>query len=264
MGAFWQWNHLQPKVDPRTESSPDQLEIIDYRFRTIGARIFYQINTTDKVFFPTTGRWLRAELKYNISNPFSAHLFYDSTGVMTETSFSGHTQSYARLNIKIQRNISLSSNVTLQLIGQIGLTQEMFTSADNYSAYVVGAGDFISVGGILPRPRTNSFTFVGLREGELSVPQVMITGAQVQFNISQNIYLTPAINVVAAGYNPSDYWSTLGDFHFGDKTTEKAFYQLGYGLTSSYMSPIGPIQFTVSKDSQVGKTRAFFSIGFTL
>jgi hypothetical protein len=105
---------------------------------------------------------------------------------------------------------------------------------------------------------------VGLREGELSVPQVMMVGAQVQFNPIKSIYFITSLNVLAAGYNAADYWRTLGDFEFGESTTTNAFYQFGYGLTSAYMSPIGPIQFTLSNDSQIGKLRAFLSIGFTL
>jgi len=264
VGFTWQWNQLQPKVDPRTQSSPDSLEIINYHLRNLGARIFYMKNTFDKVYFPTKGNWFRAELKYNFDNPFDAHLYYDSLDAMRESSFDGRVESYMRLNFKGQRNITINKGVTLQLIGQVGLTQAMFENVSEYSPYSVGAGDFISVGGQLSRPRSTSFTFVGLREGELSVPQVMMVGAQVQFNPIKSIYFITTLNVLAAGYNASDYWRTLGDFEFGERTTTNAFYQFGYGLTSAYMSPIGPIQFTLSNDSQVGKLRAFLSIGFTL
>lgn len=140
----------------------------------------------------------------------------------------------------------------------------MFTKSDRYSPYLFAAGDFISAGGQLQRPRSISYTFTGLREGELSVPQIMMAGVQVQFNPIKNIYLIPAVNVLAAGYDPEDFWRTLSDFHFSEKAIDQAFYQVGYGITSSYMSPIGPIQFTLSKDAQIDKLRLFFSIGFTL
>jgi NTE family protein len=140
----------------------------------------------------------------------------------------------------------------------------MFTQADRYSPYSIGAGDFISIGGILQRPRPNNFTFVGLKEAELSAPQVMIIAAQLQYMVSKNIFVIPTINVLAAGYDASDFWSTLGEFNFSGGTSGQAFYQFGYGITAGYMSLIGPIQLAVSSDAQVDKFRVFFSIGFTL
>lgn len=167
----------------------------------------------------------------------------------TDTTFSGVVQSYLRLNIKAQKNIPLHRRTTLQLIGQLGLTQEMFTQANRHSAYTIGAGDFISIGGLLQRLRPNNFTFVGLREGELAAPQVMTVAAQLQYTVSKNIFITPAVNVLAAGYDASDYWSTLGDFNFSKGTSGQAFYQFGYGVSAGYMSLIGPIQVTISSNA---------------
>ncbi len=264
VGALWQWNDIQPKVDPRDELTHNSIEMIAYTFRTFAARFFYQINTFDKVFFPTTGKWIRAEVNYNFSNPFDTHLLVDTATVASEVRLDGTVQNYARVNVKAQKNIALSKKITLQLIGQVGLTQEMFTKSDRYTPYLFAAGDFISAGGQLQRPRSTSYTFIGLREGELSVPQIMMAGLQVQFNPIKNIYLIPAVNVLAAGYDPEDFWSTLSEFHFAESAINKAFYQVGYGITSSYMSPIGPIQFSLSKDAQIDKLRIFFSIGFIL
>jgi NTE family protein len=264
VGALWQWNELKPKIDPRTEANPDPLSIIKYNLTTVGAKLHYQYNTFDRVYFPTKGKWIRIEAKGNFYNPFNAQLL-ESTGVsLTDTAFSGVVQSYLRLNVKTQRNIILNRRTTLQLIGQVGLTQEMFTQADRYSPYSIGAGDFISIGGILQRPRPNNFTFIGLKEAELSAPQVMIIAAQLQYMVSKNIFVIPTINVLAAGYDASDFWSTLGEFNFSGGTSDQAFYQFGYGITAGYMSLIGPIQLAVSSDAQVDKLRVFFSIGFTL
>jgi OMP85 superfamily len=82
--------------------------------------------------------------------------------------------------------------------------------------------------------------------------------------VSKNIFITPAVNILAAGYDASDYWSTLGDFNFSEGTAGQAFFQVGYGVSAGYMSLIGPIQVAISSNAQVEKFRAFFSIGFTL
>lgn len=263
-GLLWQWNQLKPKIDPRTELNPDPLSIIKYTFKTLGGKVHYQYNTFDRVYFPTTGKWIRIEAKGNFYNPFDAQLFENSITSTRDTTFNGIVQSYLRLNVKAQKNIPLHKRTTLQLIGQVGLTQELFTQADRYSAYSIGAGDFISIGGLLQRPRPNNFTFVGLKEAELSAPQVMIATAQLQYTLSKNIFITPTVNLLVAGYDASNFWTTLGDFNFSGGTTDRAFYQVGYGVSAGYMSLIGPIQVAVSSDAQVDKFRAFFSIGFNL
>lgn len=96
------------------------------------------------------------------------------------------------------------------------------------------------------------------------VPQIFMGGVKVQTEITKNIYLIPSINLLAAGHDSKAFWNTLTDFHFSEEVNDSAFYQFGFGLTASYMSLLGPIQVSVSKDQQVGKVRGFFSIGFNL
>jgi NTE family protein len=230
----------------------------------LGGKVHYQFNSFDRVYFPTTGKWLRIEAKANFNNPYKARLLENVSTTPTDTTFSGLVRSYLRLNIKTQKNILLNEKMTLQLMGQVGLTQEFSDQSNKSSAYSIAAGDFISVGGLLQRPRTNNFTFVGLQEAELSAPQIMIASAQLQYTVAKNIFLVPTVNMLVAGYDAADFWKTLGDFNFSTSTTEKAFYQLGYGVSAGYMSLIGPIQVAVSSNAQVDKVRWFLSIGFNL
>jgi len=70
--------------------------------------------------------------------------------------------------------------------------------------------------------------------------------------------------LLVAGYDAADFWTSLGDFNFSGGTTDKAFYQFGYGVSAGYMSLIGPIQVAVSSNAQVEKVRWFLNIGFNL
>jgi len=264
LGVYWQTSQLKPKVDPRDEANPNPLEITRYNFNSLAFKVHYQMNSLNKVYFPTRGTLLRAEGRLDFENPFLADFLVSTDTSSTEASVSGKIQPYARLNIRLQRNIPIGKNTTLQFIGQLGLTQEISDLSDKVSAYTVGAGDFLSVGGQLSRPRSNSFVFTGLREGEIAVPQVITAGMQLQWALAKSVYLIPAVNVLAGGYDPADYWSTFFDFNFGDRTTTQAFYQLGYGVTASYMSLLGPIQISVTDSPQVDKVRFLLSIGFNL
>lgn len=262
LGMGWQRNQLKPKIDPRDETNPDFIEVINYKMNLLSANIHYVHNTLDKVYFPSKGTLVKMEGRLNFDNPFSVDFLFSTDSVQTSTNLSGLIQPYARLNIQVLKNISITSKSTLQLIGQIGLTQEVSDISNRLSAYSVGAGDFIFVGGLVPRSRANYFLFTGLREGEVAAPQVMTVGAQLQYSPVKNFYLSPAVNLLAAGYDPSDYWSTLFDFNFNEQNDTGAFYQFGYGITASYMSLIGPIQVSVSRDEQIDEFRFFFNLGF--
>lgn len=263
-GAFWQWSQLKPKIDPRTEINPNVLEVIKYNFNTAGARIHYEHNSTDKVFFPTSGMLVKSATSVNFSNQADVHLFSSTIDTAYDYYVKGHVQNYLRFNLRIQKNVPVRSNVTIQVKGQLGFTQEVSASAEKYTAYRFAVGDFVAVGGQLNRPRANSYTFTGLKEAELSVPQIMTAGVDVQWALSKSLYLIPSVNLLAAGFDSSDYWNALGDFSFSSDINDGAFYQLGYGATAGYMSLLGPITVTVSHDPQIDKLRWFLSIGFYL
>ncbi len=261
-GAFWQTSQLKPKVDPRTETNPDAVELIKYNLSNLAAKVHYHINTTDKVYFPTSGTWLKSEVATNFGNPVSAQIYINTPDTVIDYTVKSNLQNYLRFNLRVQRNIPTSKKLTVQLKGQLGFTQNISSMNDRVSAYGLGAGDFISVGGQIHRPRANSFTFTGLKEAELAVPQVMIAGANLQWTPSKNIYVIPSVNILAAGYDSSDFWQSLGEFNFSSESDDKAFYQFGYGVTAAYMSLLGPISVTVSNDSQIDKIRWFLNIGF--
>jgi len=263
-GAFWKTNQLKPKIDPRTEINPDEFEIIKYNLSNTGARLHYQKNTSDKVYFPTKGIWFRAEALANFGNPAIAQLYINIPDTIYDYTLKGNVQNYLRLNVRWQKNVELNKNMTLQLRGQAGFTQEMSAIEGRFSAYQLAAGDFIAVGGQIQRPRANSFTFTGLREAEIAVPQIMIAGANLQWTLSKNIYVIPSLNLLAAGYDSSEFWQSLGEFNFSSDIKDKAFYQFGYGVTAAYMSLIGPVSMTVSNDSEINKIRWFLNIGFNL
>lgn len=264
IGAVWQSSQLKPKVDPRDELSPESLAIIKYNLNQVGAKIHYQVNSLDKVYFPSKGLWFRAEGKVNFDNPFLADLLITQDTVRTESNARGEVQPYARINARFLQNITIDQSKTLQFLGQAGLTWEMFADSEKFSAYTLGAGDYLSIGGQIHRPRYNSFTFVGLREGEVAVPQVITMGAQLQWALSKSLYVLPAVNLLAAGYEAATFWKTLGNFDFASQRTDTAFYHVGYGVALGYMSMIGPIQVAVSNDAQINKVRWFLNIGFNL
>lgn len=262
VGVSWQSSQLKPKVDPRNDPEANEVEIIKYNFNSLALNMQIRKNSLDKVYFPTRGVLFRAEGKISVDNPIYAELLTTLDTIQSQINIAGKIQHYARLNVQTMRNMPLGRNLTLQWIGQIGLTQEIANDEDRYSAYFLGAGDYLSVGGQINRPRQNNFVFTGLREGEVAVPQVMTIGTQLQWELGKNIYLIPALNLLAAGYDAREYWNTLLDFNFSTEAQEGAFYHVGYGVSANYMSLIGPIQLSVSHNSQVGKTRVFFNIGF--
>lgn len=262
-GIMAQRSRLWPKINPSTESNPEPLEIADYRFGTVGVRFQFLRNTLDKVFFPTRGAWLRAETNWNINPAFKAKLLITLPDSSEKVVIEGSLPSYVRFNLKAQKVKPLGSRLSLQIWQQVALMQETFSHYDDFSAYRLAAGDINSVGGWLYRPRSSDHLFLGLREGELSVQQLLAVGAQFQYTVAKNVYVTPGINLLAAGYESSAFWSGLGQFDFRKENREGAFYQVGYGAMASYLSLLGPIQVGVSHNAQTGQLRGFFNLGFT-
>ena len=262
-GIMAQRSRLWPKINPSTESNPEPLEIADYRFGTVGVRFQFLRNTLDKVFFPTRGAWLRAETNWNINPAFKAKLLITLPDSSEKVVIEGSLPLYVRFNLKAQKVKPLGSRLSLQIWQQVALMQETFSHYDDFSAYRLAAGDINSVGGWLYRPRSSDHLFLGLREGELSVQQLLAVGAQFQYTVAKNVYVTPGINLLAAGYESSAFWSGLGQFDFRKENREGAFYQVGYGAMASYLSLLGPIQVGVSHNAQTGQLRGFFNLGFT-
>lgn len=262
LGAFWLWSQLKPSIDPRTEIAPPPVALIRYQFQSMGLRAHYTYNTFNRVYFPSRGAWIRLEGSVNLNNPFESEVLTTSSSSSVASAESGKVQHYLRLNLKGQQNFDLTRKLTLQLRGQLGFTQEISSGTDRFSAYRLGAGDFFSLGGQLIRQRSTVFPFLGLRESELAAAQVMMAGAQLQVTLAKNLYVIPGINLLAAGYDSSDFWQSLGDFDFSEASANSAFYQLGYGVSAGYMSLLGPLVLTVSSDPQIGKIRWFLNIGF--
>lgn len=263
-GPALQWNRIRPKIGPRDQLDVNALELIEYNMSSIGLRSHYVFNNLNKVFYPSKGTWIRAELRFNIENNADLTLLLTDSLMRSEAFGEGLIQDYVRINVRALHVIPTGDKFSVQLLGQVGLTQEMSSHENFFSVYGLGAGDFFRVGGELQRPRDIHFPFFGLREAQLSVAQVMSAGARLQWNPNKNVYISPTVNILAAGYDSQAYWNTLGDFQFSDETFQGAFYQAGYGLNLGYMSILGPINIAVFDNTVTEGLRWFFSIGFLL
>ncbi len=263
-GVMINWNQIKPKVDPRDQLSVNFIEIIEYNLSTMGVKAHYVYNTLNQVYYPSKGSYFRGESRFTFNNRANADFLLTEDTIRIEERLDGNLHNYLRFNLKGLHIVPTGDRLSLQFPCQVGLTQEVTSNEDDFSAYTFGAGDFFRLGGELQRPRDIHFPFIGLREAELSVPQVITIGARLQWNPLKNVYLSPTVDMLAAGYDSEKFWKGLPDFDFAKVSTDGAFYQVGYGVNLGYMSMIGPINVAAHNNTESRELRWFLSIGFLL
>ena len=92
------------------------------------------------------------------------------------------------------------------------------------------------------------FPFYGLRFSEVIAKNVIVAGFGLRYNVYKKNYVTLHTNVAAA----SDY------FLFKDKSK----YILGVGLEYTYLSLLGPLQYTIGYSNENKTVVSAVSLGF--
>ncbi|MGB5479446.1 MAG: patatin, partial [Eudoraea sp.] len=115
---------------------------------------------------------------------------------------------------------------------------------------------------VIERPRKDNFVFPGLKEAELPVTQFMMIKLSMQYNVVGGLFLTPHVNLSTVGFNDFDTYfkSAFSPKGNWNETTE-ASTLFSAGLTTSFKSFLGPIDFDVSYVNDIEKARIFFGVG---
>ncbi|MCK5280612.1 MAG: hypothetical protein KAK04_18800, partial [Cyclobacteriaceae bacterium] len=135
--------------------------------------------------------------------------------------------------------------------------------SDNLSYLDFGFGAKYFLGGNILRPRKDDFMFRGLNESELIVSQFMMLNLGAQINPIKNIYITPHFNIATISYDSFDDYIKDAFNPQGNWSEENSTSRVvSAGLTTSYMSLIGPIDMDFSWINDINKIRFFVGIGF--
>ncbi|WP_243636337.1 patatin-like phospholipase family protein [Flavobacterium aquariorum] len=257
LGLKYIYTEVKPKNDPNL--NPNIISLNNYNFENAEVSAYYSYNDMDKVFFATEGTILKA----NISRSLLSNTNINFTDVNL-IDFSGSTNGFTKLGFAFEKRVQLKKKITA-MIGfdaHFIFQDKLKDNQVSFSDYGYAAKYFL--GGILPSPGSNRFTFPGLHEDEINTTQFMGVKIGAQINPTGKIYLTPHFNIATVGFDNfneyiGDVFNPKGNWDNGKETS----LLLSGGAALSYQSILGPIHFDTSWINNIGKVRVFFSVGFS-
>lgn len=190
----------------------------------------FNLDSYNKHYFSTRGA--KAELKIKYTVPWSDNI--------TSELF----QSSAMVYLKYAHNIPLLPKLTLRpgFFGAVTMKQDLLPPIQHW----------VGVGGLNPENYVETHVdFTGVNFVQSWGYYTWILRAKLQYEVIKNVYVIARAD---AGINTMELYQ-LTDF---DKT------MFGYGLTASYNSYIGPIEFTMMGSNINSGVSFFVNIGFWL
>lgn len=255
-GGVFETSSSKAKLDAAV---PDELKNI-YQSH-LGLRVRYYRNSQNDRNFPTAGAEGLVEGLYNFKNWFGINLnsgvdtlFLNSgIGIPAETvgqiADNLTPSDYFVMYWRYSKFFPLSKNfqVKPKLAGSLTLSDD--DSEAIFQDFYVGGHQNI---------RFNDTRFWGLNYAEVSTPNFIKAGVDLQFVPVKKIYLRAGADWM--GYSKQ---YPISEENWPDKILQDDYY-FGYGADLSYQSILGPITVGVSSNSTDRRLRTYFSIGFSL
>lgn len=258
IGINYERTRLKPTANPEVVENPFSLN--DYNFKNLEIYGHYRYNSMDLVFFPTKGTILDVKIGRSLIHKVDLDFFDPEI-----TDVKGETNAYSKLAFNLEKRFSINKKITGIVDVHSGFIFLDELNSGEVPFIDFGFGGSYSLGGNLLRPRKDDYLFPGLNEGELIVTQFMMLNLGMQFSPFKSIYIKPHIDIASVGFagfedyikdafSPSGNWKELSETSL----------LLSGGLTFSYYSLLGPINFDVSYVNNINKVRVFFGVGIPL
>ncbi len=257
VGLGMDYNYSKLKSAFASDPGEDQLLLKYYKYRAFDIYAQASFNTLNKVFYATKGT--AANVK--VSRPL-LHEAEIATIHPVEDVLKGSTNGYTKLTTEFEQRFRVNEKVTAILGFSTGFTFIDELKQDQVSFVGYGYGGYYFLGGSIMSPRKSNFVFPGLNEDELAATQFMMAELGLQYNLASKLYLTPHINIASVGFAEFDEYikhafSPSGNWEENLETS--AFFSAG--ITTSYNSIIGPIDFDISYVNGIDKVRFFVGVG---
>ncbi|MCI7222901.1 BamA/TamA family outer membrane protein, partial [Fusobacterium sp.] len=186
----------------------------------------FKYDTLDSISVPMKG--LKADFIYNFSNSFG--------GLKTSVYGPAYTVKGYQ---PITRNLSFLYGLNSAVI-----------RGDN-----IKADQYLKLGGTHNNIENNEFEFYGYNFQERSVKEFLSMSIGLRYKLFYSTYLTTKFNVLTYGKEK--------DFN-GENLRMLKKYSKGLGVSLTYDSPIGPVEFTVSDNLRMRKPITTLSIGYKI
>jgi len=255
LGFIYEYSNIRPTKDP--DYSDNIVDLDHYYFNEIAIYAHYEFNNLNLVFYPTKGTYFKGEISRSLLNDVEFISYNNDV-----ESVKGSTNSFTKLNFGFQQRFKVSKNVT----GIVGAAADFIFEDklrdDQISFTEYGYAEKYFLGGNYSSSRKNQFEFPGLYESELNFSQMMEINLGAQISPTKDLYFTPHFNLASIGFG--DFGDYMDEAFSPDgewKNNLETSLLMSAGVTLSYHSFLGPVNFDVSWINDINKVRVFFGIG---
>lgn len=211
-------------INNRTDAfiSVDQIASLTNNQQANALMIFYRQDSRDDTYIPTSGGRTLIDV-YWVNNNMD----------IKRSWFSGL--------MRLERHNKISSRVHIGNYVNVGLNDANFQPGNTQFAYAVG--------GLLDMRFRNYIPFAGIDFAQLITPNVAHYRFKTSYRLIKNNYISALGEVLKA----DTYVEQLLDF--------KAL-KFAYGASYEYRSPVGPIQFNVSRSTLNNTFNFYLNLGY--
>lgn len=218
----------------------------------------FNLNTLDRHYYSRKGSKINMSLGYLFNNSpsfniisrdtFSGNL---TTNKMTQTLEDSLVASkYLQFKLISNRFFPINKRTTILFGFSSGFTLNPFEhNSDASSIY----NNFM-LGGLIPNFR-NQIPFIGLSDYQIRANNYMGVSFGYQYELSKNLFITPKLN---AGY----YNQNFVRYFTSDDVLKKSNQIIGYGITGGFNSILGPLDFTIMRNTQLGTFAFYVNMGY--
>jgi len=262
----------------------------------------FKFNTLNRFLFPNKGTDIFIENKLVLIPFFKDEesvTIMDST--LTPSGYNQHEEfsksstlyaPYNKLTLMVTNLLLLNCKFSVFSCITMGFTSfnamkfntSLFQVKYNYyDSLSTPVNDNFFIGGVERRSRNNFSSLWGLNEAEMVEQNFAALRVGIQCEVLHKLFITPAIAYYYSAASAKHFFKYLGkpntngeeylpvtvtdNYSYGITYTHPDFnYRytalITYGLNIGYKSPIGPINFNISKPSMDQHWRAYVSIGY--
>ena len=206
----------------------------------LAGSMFYRLNTLNRNVYPSKGWKLDIQGDWITSQDESLTFFIEGKPILNTDSLNLSRDPYGRTMLLAENYQRLGSRGTLLAMAQAGINFR-------YGQFFVN--DFM-VGG-MTRQFRNQVVFAGYSENEIFSNSVASLQLGYQHEIFDKLYLAWRSNIMAYDFVARKDAEAVGRF------------LSGHALTASYLTAIGPIEFSAMYGDQSRKLQAYVNIGLS-
>ncbi|MES2558878.1 MAG: patatin-like phospholipase family protein [Bacteroidota bacterium] len=212
------------QVNNRTDAfiAVDEIASLTNNQQANSLMVFYRHDSRDDTYIPTSGGRSLIDI-YWVNNNMDLNRSWFS-GIM-----------------RLERHFKLGSRIHLGNYINVGLNDANFQPGNTQFAY--------SVGGMLDMRFKNYIPFAGIDFAQLATPNV----AHYRFKPSYKLLKNNYVSVLGEVLKADTYVEQLLDFQS---------LRFAYGASYEYRSPVGPIQFNVSRSTINNTFNFYLNLGY--